>query len=109
MKNGFGGLGGLSSMQGILEKAKSMQDDLNRKNKEIESKEFEGSSKGGNVIIKMNGKMEVLSVNINEEFFNKNDKTAVEDMVQAAINDVNNKISKEKKKSLGSLGKALNI
>lgn len=109
MKNGFGGLGGLAGMQGILEKAKAMQDDLNKKNKELATKEFAGSSKGGLVEVRANGKMEVLDVSIKEDFFIKNDKKQLEDMIKLAINDVNSKILKEKKKSLGSLGKAFNI
>ena len=54
--------------------------------RELEAKEFT-FSKGGAVTVKMYGSGQVISVNIDEDAFDKDNKEMVEDLIVMAINE----------------------
>ena len=62
--NGFGG--GMGNMQSLLKQAQKMQADIQKKQEEVSSKEFEASAGGGAVIAKCTGE-KVIKENGNEE------------------------------------------
>ena len=59
--------GGPSNMQSMLKQAQKMQEDMAAKQEELEAKEYDVSTGGGVVNIKINGKKEILSVKIAPE------------------------------------------
>jgi len=93
-----------------LSKMNEMFEDLKKKAEEIESetanREFSVKSGGGMVEIKINGKGEVLDLNIDDELFS--DKESLQILLISAINDAIKLIENEKKnlgmKMLGGLG-----
>ncbi len=96
----------IMNMQKIMQEAKKMQVQLQKDQKEIEDKIYEGSS--SLVKISMNGKYQVLSVKFEvEDDFTKDDIEMLEDMVQVAMNDVIKKINQEKEKKMGKYGQGL--
>lgn len=81
------------NLQALMKQAQSMQKNmLNAKNK-IDSTEFVGKSEL--VEVKMNGKREVLAVNILSKELDKDDVEILEDMIMIAVNDAIKKIDKE--------------
>ena len=83
------------NIQNIMAQAKKMQSELQKLNKEIEEKIFEGNN--GLVHIQMNGKRQIIKVCLDEI----DDKDMLEDMILLAVNDAVNKIEQERDKKLG--------
>ena len=92
MARGFGGLPGGGNMQALLQQAQKMQTDMQKAQAEAEAFEAEGSVGGGAVKIKMNGKYEVLAVEIKPEAVDPSDIELFQDMVKSAVNDALTKI-----------------
>lgn len=94
------------NMQKILQEAQKMQAQLQKDQKELESTIYEGVS--SIVSVKMNGKYEVISVDLNlTDDITVDDKYMLEDMIQVAINDAVKKISRDKEKKMGRYGQGL--
>ena len=74
------------NMQKILQEAQKMQAQLQKDQKELEATIYEGVS--SIVSVKMNGKYEVISVDLNlTDDITVDDKDMLEDMIQVAVND----------------------
>jgi hypothetical protein len=80
-----GGMGG--NMQAVLKQAQKMQEDMEALRAELETREYEVSAGGGMVTIKINGKKEILSMNIKEEIVDPDDIETLSDVVVAAVNE----------------------
>ena len=82
-------------MQQMMAQAQKMQRELQKAMRELEEKEFT-FSKGGAVTVKMYGSGQVISVNIDEDAFDKDNKEMVEDLIVMAINEGLEAIEAEK-------------
>ena len=82
-------------MQQMMAQAQKMQRELQKAMRELEAKEFT-FSKGGAVTVKMYGSGQVISVNIDEDAFDKDNKEMVEDLIVMAINEGLEAIETEK-------------
>ena len=90
------------NMNKIMKQAKEMQDKMMQTQKEIESIEIEGNSGGGAVKVKLNGKKEIISLNISDELL-KDDKDMLEDMIIACINQAQQEVDKISKEKMGAI------
>ena len=90
------------NMKKIMKQAKQMQDKMMETQKELESMEIEGSSGGGAVKVIINGKKELLSLDIDSELLN-DDKEILEDLIVAAFNDAKEKIQKKISDEMSSI------
>lgn len=89
------------NIQALMKQAQAMQKNIIESKKKIEEMTFEGNSEL--VIVKMNGKREVISVKIkNDASLEKDDLEILEDMIAIATNDALSKIEKEINDKLGS-------
>jgi len=94
------------NMQRLMQEAQKMQAQLQKDQKELENTIYEGSS--SNVNVKINGKYEVIEVNINiDEEISVDDKEMLEDMVMLAMNDAVKKVVSDKEKKMGKYGQGL--
>lgn len=102
-KGGFpGGFGG-GNMNNIMKQAQKLQKQMEDMQKEIEAKEFESSVGGGAVTVKVNGKKEVVSINIKPEVVDPDDVEMLEDLVLTAVNDALKKADEESASKIGKL------
>ena len=83
------------NMQQMMAQAQRMQRELQKALKELEEKEFT-FSKGGAVTVKMYGSGQVISVSIEEDAFEKENKEMIEDMIAMAVNEGLDAITEEK-------------
>ena len=84
MYNKFGGFGG-GNMQNILREAQKMQEEIQKKQAEIEATVFSSSVGGGMVSAEINGKYELVGLNIKKEAVDPDDVEMLEDLVKSAI------------------------
>ncbi len=96
------------SMNEMLRQAQKMQEDMQKKQAELEEKEYEVSAGGGVVKLKMNGKREVLSIDIAPEIVDPDDIETLSDIMVAAFNEaikkVNSDSDSEMQKLTGGMG-----
>ena len=83
------------NMQQMMAQAQKMQRELNKALQELAEKEFV-ITKGGAVTVKMYGSNQIISVSVEEDAFEKNNKEMVEDMIAMAINEGLAEIAAEK-------------
>ena len=95
------------NMQNLMAQAQRMQKDIQKKQEEINKTEYEASS--GAVKIKINGKKEILNINIDKSVINDSeDIEALEDMLKIAFNDAFDKVNKDTESKMGVYAKGLN-
>ncbi len=99
----------MNNMSQIMKQAKAMQDKMAEMQKKIEEMEIEGNSGGGVVKVVMNGKHELKKIDIDASLMNPDESEVLEDLIVAAINDVNKKIAENMSNQLGSLSSGMDL
>ena len=99
----------MNNMSQIMKQAKAMQEKMAEMQKKIEETEIEGSSGGGAVKIVMNGKHEVKNLFIDPSIVNSDEKEVLEDLIMAALNDVNKKIAENTNDQFGSISGGMGL
>ena len=80
------------NMQAMMKQAQKLQKDMMETQKKIDAMTFEGKS--SLVTVVLNGKKELLSVNIDAESLDKEDIEMLQDMIMVAINDAMKQVDK---------------
>ena len=92
----------------MMKKAQEMQKKMQEMQDSLSNLEVEGTSGGGMVKIIMNCKNEVKKIDIDPSIVKQDDKTMMEDLIVAALNDAKSKAEEksqdEMKKLTGGLG-----
>lgn len=94
-------------LQRLLREAQKMQSKVSKVEKELNEAEYEG--KNGPVSIKMNGKHEVISVEIEEDVLSAENKDMLQDMILLAFNEANEKANKERDEKMGAVTAGVSI
>ena len=82
------------NMQQMLMQAQKMQRELAKAQAQLAEKEFT-VSKGGAVTVVLKGDKTIVSVSVDEDAFDKDNKEMVEEMIVVAINEAQEKIDEE--------------
>jgi DNA-binding YbaB/EbfC family protein len=96
-------------MQQMMKQAKMMQKKMAEVQEELKNMEFEASSGGGAVKVKVNGDQEILEIKLNNEMIDADDLDMVEDMVMVAINDALKQSKDESKNKMAGLTGGMDI
>lgn len=79
--------GGPQDMNSLMRQAQKMQEEMAAKQEELEAREYDISAGGGVVNVKINGKKEILSISLEPEIIDPDDKETLEDILVAAVNE----------------------
>ena len=74
-------------LEKIMEMAQNAQAELQKAQDNLDNVEVEGASGGGLVRIRASAKGRIIAVSIDESLLQPSEKTMVEDLVAAALND----------------------
>lgn len=77
----------MPSFEEIMQMAQNAQAELQKAQESLDTIEVEGASGGGLVKIRATAKGRILGVDIDESLLQPSEKTMVEDLIAAAIND----------------------
>lgn len=91
--------------QKLMEQASRMQESLGNLENELNATEYEGNCNG--LIVKINGKMECLNVNIPEEMMD--DREMLEDVLRIAFNQASEKADEDRNSRIRSTAGGLGI
>lgn len=101
------------NMNNLLKQAQKIQQDMQNVQEGLADIIVEGSSGGGMVNVKANCKLEIVSISIEPEVIDKEDKEMLEDLVSAAVNQTlskaQEKANEEMKKVTGGMLGGLNL
>ena len=86
-KGGFRGMPGGMNQAAMMKQAQKMQQDMIRMQEEMENKTYSASAGGGMVTATVNGKHQVLGIEIKPEAVDPDDVEMLQDMVIAAVNE----------------------
>lgn len=107
-RGGFpGGMGG--NMNNLIKQAQKMQQQMEKVQGDLETKEFEASVGGGAVVAVANGKKLITKINIKQEVVDPEDVEMLEDLILSAVNEAIKKAEEESSKELGKLTGGMNI
>ena len=84
--------GGPQNMNAMLKQAQKMQEDMAALQEDLDAREYDVKAGGGMVEVKINGKREILSVNIKPEIVDPEDIETLEDIIVAAVNEAINTV-----------------
>jgi hypothetical protein len=101
------------NMNNLLKQAQKMQEEMAKAQESLANITVEATAGGGMVSIKANCKLEILSIKIEKEVVNPEDKEMLEDLVTAAVNQAiqtaQNKAQEEMQKVTGGMLGGLNL
>ena len=100
---------GPANMQGMLKQAQKMQEDMAAMQEELDLREYQVQAGGGAVEIKINGKLEVQSINISPDIVDPDDIETLSDVIVAAVNEALKKVNETNTAEMGKITGALNM
>jgi DNA-binding YbaB/EbfC family protein len=99
----------MANMNQMMKQAQQMQAKMGALQKELDTKEFESSTGGGMVKVKVNGKQELLSLEINPECVDPTDVEMLQDLVKSAVNQAMKESSDTVANAMSKVTGGLNI
>ncbi|MBE6530250.1 MAG: YbaB/EbfC family nucleoid-associated protein [Ruminococcaceae bacterium] len=79
--------GGGQNMQALLRQVQKAQEDMAAKQEELDAQEYDISAGGGVVNVKINGKREILAIDLKPEIVDPDDIETLSDILVAAVNE----------------------
>ena len=86
-KGGFRGMPGGMNQSAMMKQAQKMQQDMIRMQEEMENKNYTATAGGGMVAATVNGKHQVVAIEIKPEAVDPDDVEMLQDMIIAAVNE----------------------
>ncbi len=90
----------ISAMQQMLVQFTQMREKLER---QVESVNVEAAAGGGMVVVKMNGKKQVVDVRIEPNVFAEKDQEMLQDLIRAAVNEAGRRVDEELQTQIRSI------
>ena len=103
------GLGGPQNMNGMMKQVQKMQEEMSALQTELEEREYEVSAGGGMVKVKINGKREILHIDIQPDIVDPDDIETLSDVVTAAVNEAIKKVDSTSESEMQKVTGGLNI
>ena len=100
---------GLGNMGNLMKQAKKLQEELAKKQAEIEEMKVDASSGGGMVTATVNGRGELLNLAIEKEVVDPDDVEMLVDLVIAAVQEAQKNAQELAQEKLGPLAQGMNL
>ena len=100
---------GGGNMNQMIKQAQKMQEQMMKMQQELEEKTFEASSGGGAVSSKVNGKKELIEINIKPEAVDPDDIEMLKDLIVASVNEAMRKAEESSASDMQKLTGGINI
>ena len=100
--------GGPQNMNAMIKQAQKMQEDMAALQEDLDAREYDISAGGGVVGVKINGKKEIISIDIKPEIVDPDDIETLSDILVAAVTEAIKRVedtnNSEMAKITGSVG-----
>ena len=101
--------GGAQNMNAMIRQAQQMQEDMTNLQAELDEKEYEVSAGGGMVTVRINGKKEVLSIDIKPDIVDPDDIETLSDILVAAVNQAISRVDATNNEEMGKITGGMNM
>lgn len=108
-KGGFRGMPGGMNQMAMMKQAQKMQQQMLQMQEEMEKKTYTATAGGGMVSAEVNGKHEVLNLQINPEAVDPDDVEMLQDMIIAAVNEAFRSADADASNNMEKLTGGLNL
>ena len=108
-KNNFRGMPGGMNQAAMMKQAQKMQQEMLRMQEEMESKTWSATAGGGMVTATVNGKHEVVNLEIKPDAVDPDDVEMLQDMIIAAVNEAMRTADAEAAQNMSRLTGGLNL
>lgn len=93
----------------LLKQAQQMQKKVNKVKKEFEDRIFDFESQQGLIKGQVNGKLELVQLDIQDELLTQDNKEMLQDLLMLSINDIMSKVEKEKEDTLNKITNGVDV
>ena len=101
--------GGAPNMQALLRQVQKTQEDVAAKQEELDAREYDVSAGGGVVTVKINGKKEILSIDLKPEIVDPDDIETLSDILVAAVNEAIKRVDETNNAELNKITGPMNL
>ena len=108
-RGGYPNFGGGGNMNNLMKQAQKFQKQMQDMQAELEDKEFSATAGGGAVTVIVNGKKQMVSIEIKPEVVDPEDVEMLQDLILAAGNEALKKAEDETTSEMKKLTGGLNI
>ena len=108
-KGGFRGMPGGMNQAAMMKQAQKMQQEMMRMQQELENTNYSAAAGGGMVKAVVNGKHELVDLQINPEAVDPDDVDMLQDMVIAAVNEAMRTADAAAQNNMSKLTGGLNL
>ena len=97
---GMGGFGGMN-MNNLMKQAKKMQEEMQKSQEELSSKEFDSTAGGGAISVKVTGEKVIKEIKIKPDVVDPDDVEMLEDLILTCVNEALRKVDSAQAAELG--------
>ena len=108
-KGGFRGMPGGGNQAAMMKQVQKMQQEMLRMQEEMENKTYSASTGGGMVTASVNGKHEVVDLQINPDAVDPDDVEMLQDMIIGAVNEAMRAADADSANNMSRLTGGLNL
>jgi DNA-binding YbaB/EbfC family protein len=99
----------MTNIMKMMKQAQEMQAKMVRLEEELAREEFEVSSGGGAVTVRMTGKQQLVKLTIRDDVLKDADKAMLEDLIVAAVNEAQEKAGQHAKEKMAAITGGLKL
>ena len=103
------GMGGAQNMNSMMKQVQKMQEDMAALQADLETREYEVSAGGGMVTVKINGKREILNIDIQPDIVDPDDIETLSDVITAAVNEAIKKVDTTGESEMSKITGGINV
>lgn len=97
---GMGGFGGIN-MNNLMKQAKKMQEEMQKSQEELSSKEFDSTAGGGAISVKVTGEKVIKEIKIKPDVVDPDDVEMLEDLILTCVNEALRKVDSAQSQEFG--------
>ena len=97
---GMGGFGGMN-INNLMKQAKKMQEEMQKSQEELSSKEFDSTAGGGAISVKVTGEKVMKEIKIKPDVVDPDDVEMLEDLILTCVNEALRKVDSAQSQEFG--------
>ena len=97
-------------LQRLMQQANAMQKKMAKIEEELDASVYSGNNgRESGVTVKVNGKNEVVEVNIADDLLSKDSKEELQDMIMLAVNEAEEKANQDRKEKMDAVTQGIRM
>ena len=101
--------GGPQNMNAMIRQAQKMQEDMETLQADLDAREYNISAGGGVIGVKINGKREILHIDIKPEVVDPDDIETLSDLLIAAVNEAIKRVDETNNSEMQKITGGINM